>query len=457
LLTRENVVWVPLKHKVSRDTKLSIEAMDIEGVGFEKQEVRVYPEGSAAAHLLGFVGKDVDANDVGYFGLEGYYEMSLSGKPGYASFETDAIGKPILLGDSREIRAIGGINLLTHIDKAIQSVLDRKLLAGVEKYGAVGGTAIVMNPADGSILAMSSYPSYHPVEYWEYGDEYFADPSISFSFEPGSIFKVLVMSAALDAGVVEQDTKCTICDGPYKIDKYLIETWNKKYHADSDMVDVIVNSDNVGMVFVSQKLGIDKMYDYLELFGIGQLTEIDLQGEVTPKLRERGDWSSVDLATASFGQGIAVTPIQMVHAVATIANGGVSMKPQVVDKIVGEGWEEDISPESGQRAISPKAAAEMTAMMTEAVKYYEAIWTKKGDFRVAGKTGTAQVPIKGHYDEGKTIASFVGFAPYDDPEFVMLVTLRQPSASQWGAETAAPVWYTIAEELFTYFGIQPEK
>ena len=222
------------------------------------------------------------------------------------------------------------------------------------------------------------------------------------------------------------------------------------------MVDVIVHSDNVGMSFVGQKLGADALYDYLDAFGIGKVTGIDLQGEGAPKLRDRGTWNVVDLAVASFGQGIAVTPIQMVKAVGAIANGGVMYTPQVVDKLEGVGWEEDVKPEEGTRVISKKAADEITSMMVLAASSGEAKWTHLRGFKVAGKTGTAQIPISGHYDQESTIASFVGFAPANDPKFLMLVTLREPVSSPWASETAAPLWYQIAKDLFIYFGIQPE-
>ena len=457
LLSRDDVVWVPLKHKINGDTKLNIMALDIVGIGFEQQETRAYPESSNAAHLLGFVGKNNDGNDQGYFGLEGFYELSLTGKPGFVSREADARGVPILLGNSKEITAIGGVDLLTHIDKAIQITAERKLIDGIEKYGAVAGSVIIMEPNEGGILAMSAYPSYDPEEYWAYGDEYFRNQTVSSSFEPGSIFKVLIMASALDAGVIEMDTKCDICNGPFRIDKYSIETWDGKYRPDSSMAEIIVNSDNVGMVFVGQKLGIEKTYKYLKDFGIGEITGIDLQGEASPHLRKEKDWSSVDLATASFGQGIATTPIQMLTAVTAIANDGQFVVPQVVDKLVGKGWEEDIKPVFGEQVISKKSASEITAMMAEAAKNGEAKWTHSRGFKVAGKTGTAQIPIAGHYDDEKTIASFVGFAPYDDPKFVMLVTLQEPGTSPWASETAAPLWYSIAKDLFMYFGIQPEN
>ena len=165
----------------------------------------------------------------------------------------------------------------------------------------------------------------------------------------------------------------------------------------------------------------------------------------------------MDLSTTSFGQGIAVTPIQMLTATSAIANDGVLVKPQIVDKILGYGFEEDLKPEIGLRVVSAKTADEVTAMMVAAAKEGEAKWTHVSGFKVAGKTGTAQIPIDGHYDEDKTIASFVGFVPYDEPQFVMLVTLREPTSSPWASETAAPLWYSIARQLFVYFGIQPEK
>lgn len=456
LLTKKGVMWVPLKQKVSSEIKRSIEALAVAGVGFEAKEDRVYPEASVAAHLLGFVGKDQEGNDTGYFGLEGFYDLTLEGKPGFERRENDALGRLIAVGENKEIGAIDGVNLITHIDKTVQLSIEKRLKAGIERYGAKAGTVIVMDPKNGAVLGMESYPSYDPKEYSKFGNELFKNPAVSSSFEPGSVFKILVMASALDAGVVEPDTKCDICTGPLKVDKYQIETWDGKYFPDSTMTDVIKHSDNVGMAFVGQKLGVDKLYDYLNNFGIGSLTGIDLQGEAAPKIREKGTWNIVDLATAAFGQGIALTPIEFIRAAAAIANGGVMVTPEVVDKLSVDGWEDDIAPQIGKRVISQTAAAEITAMMAEAAKNGEAKWTYLKGFKVAGKTGTAQIPIAGHYDPEKTVASFVGFAPYDNPKFIMLVTLREPQSSPWASETAAPLWYSLAQDLFPYFGIQPE-
>lgn len=456
-LLEKNSVWIPIKNRVSLDIKKNIEALDISGVGFEIEETRYYPEASSAAHLLGFLGKTEDGGARGYFGLEGFYDLVLGGKPGLVARESDASGRPLFFGKSREVEAKGGVDLITHIRKPIQLAVEERLKEGIERYGASAGSVIVMNPNDGAIYAMASFPSYDPFLYFEFGDSYFKDPIISDSFEPGSVFKPIVMAAALDAGVIEPDTKCDICDGAYKVDKYFIETWNQKYYPDSTMTDVIVHSDNVGMVFVGNKLGADKLYDYLNAFGIGRITSIDLQGEASPGMRKKGTWNIVDLATATFGQGIAVTPIQLIKAMAVLANGGFEVTPQVVDKISVSGELEDIEPQLGGRVISLEASLQTREMMFRAASDGEAKWTALRGYPVAGKTGTAQIPVSGHYDEDKTIASFIGMAPWKDPKFIMLVTLREPQSSQWASETAAPLWFSIARDLFSYFGIQPES
>jgi cell division protein FtsI/penicillin-binding protein 2 len=449
--------WIPLKQKITNEVKKNIEAMDYPGIGFEKQEDRYYPEASAAAQILGFVGKDEGGSDTGYFGLEGYYNLPLSGKPGFVGGEKDAYGSPILLGGKKEISAISGVDLATNIDKRVQMVIEDKLKEGIEKYGAKGGSVTVMDPKTGAIMAMASLPSYDPSNYRIYGDAVFKNPVISNSFEPGSIFKVLVMASGLDAGVVKPDTQCDICAGPLKLDKYFIKTWNNEYNSDITMTDVIVHSDNVGMSFVGQKLGADKLYDYLDKFGIGKTTGIDLQGEAAPQMRKKGTWNVVDLATTSFGQGIAVTGIQMVRAVSVVANGGYLVTPRVVNKIQSGGWEESVKSEAPKRIISENAAAQTAQMMVEAVDRGEAKWTKIPGFKVAGKTGTAQIPVAGHYDPTNTNHSFIGFAPATQAKFVMLVTLQSPQSSPWAAETAAPLWFTIAKELFPYLGVAPSQ
>jgi cell division protein FtsI/penicillin-binding protein 2 len=456
-LLSKDANWVSIQSKVSDSVKKNIEALGIQGIGFDSQEASYYPEASSAAQLLGFVGKDADGNDIGYFGLEGYYNLPLMGKPGFVGGEKDALGSPILLSGGTQISAVSGVDLNTNIDKRIQNVIETELANGIQKYGASGGSVTIMDPKTGRVLAMTSLPSFDPANYSQYSDSLFKNPVITDTFEPGSIFKPIIMVSALDAGLVTPDTECDICNGPLKVDKYLIETWNNVYHPGSSMTDVIVNSDNVGMSFVGQKLGADNLYDYLTKFGIGQKTGIDLQGEVAPKLRDKGTWSDVDLATASFGQGVAVTGIEMVRAVSAIANGGYLVTPRVVDSVSGDGWQEEVKTDTPIRIISQQAAQETTQMMVDAANYGEAKWCRIPGFSVAGKTGTAQIPVAGHYDPTNTNHSFIGFAPANNPKFVMLVTLKSPTSSQWAAETAAPLWYAIAKDLFPYMGVEPDS
>lgn len=223
------------------------------------------------------------------------------------------------------------------------------------------------------------------------------------------------------------------------------------------MTDVIIHSDNTGMVYVGQKVGQKDLYEYLDKFGIGEKTGVDLQGEVAPKMRPEGSWSDVDLATTTFGQGIAVTGIEMLKAVSVIANGGYSITPRVVTALGGDGWRQDLEVPKGERIISEKSAHETALMMVEAVNKGEAKWAKPAGFNnIAGKTGTAQIPVSGHYDENNTNHSFIGFAPFDKPKFIMLVTLKSPQTSPWAAETAAPLWFSIAKDLFPYLGVAPE-
>lgn len=454
-LDRTDLNWVPLKHKVSREIKEEIEALLIEGIGFEEEQRRSYPEGSSSAHLLGFVGQDINGRDQGYFGLEGYYDLELKGRAGIVRREKDAAGRPILVGQFEDEEQHHGRDILTTIDRSVQYIIERKLIEGLEHYGASFGSVIVMEPR-GAILAMAALPAYHPAKYQQYEKELYPNPNVSFSYEPGSTFKIAVMSAALNEGVVKPETKCDQCSGPRVIGEHVIKTWNEEYFPDCSVIEIIEHSDNVGMVFVGEKLGIEKLVEYLKKFGLGEKTGIDLEDELIPDLRADEDWKLIDLATASFGQGIALTPIQMTRIAATIANDGKLMQPYVVKQIIGEEKIITTEPKIEGEVISSATAKVMTELMVNAVDNGEAKWAKPPGYRIAGKTGTSQIPVAGHYDEEKTIASFVGFAPADEPKFVMLVTLREPTSSPWGSETAAPLWFDIAKELFNYYGILPE-
>jgi cell division protein FtsI (penicillin-binding protein 3) len=459
LLTKLNkeLMWVPLDRNLNVDEQREIEKLKLPGLGFETHTTRYYPEGSAAAHLLGFVANDAGGKPAGYFGLEGFYNGELRGQSGSVTEERDAAGSPILTGKFLQKEAQNGHNLVLNIDRTVQFIAEKKLKEGMQKYGAKGGYVVIMNPSTGGILAMASYPNYDPSHIIDFPKEFFRNPVVADSYEPGSTFKVLNMAAAINEHLVTPDTICDICGGPVDIANYTIRTWNNQYAANSSMTDVIVHSDNTGMVFVARKLGLDKMYQYITDFGFGVPTNIDLQDETSPDLRPKKDWHEIDIATASFGQGIAATGIQMVRAVGAIANGGKLMEPHIVREIESENKTIEIAPKVVATPITEDTAKQVTGMMVEAVIAESPKPTNPKGFKIAGKTGTAQIPVAGHYDANKTIASFVGFAPADNPRFVMLVRYSEPSSSIFGADTAAPTFFGIAKELFNYYGIPPTE
>jgi len=435
-LQNPNTSWVSLARKLPGSKKEQLEKLALEGIGFELEQTRFYPEASMSSQLLGFVGSNSSGNPQGYFGLEGFYDLELKGRPGIIRQEKDATGKPILVGDYGGFDQKNGRALKLHLDRSVQRIVETELEKGLDRYGAVSGEVIILDPKTGGILASAALPQYNPQKFEKFDSNLFKNPVIADSYEPGSTFKVLVMASAIDAEAVKPDTKCDICEGPLKIGKYTIRTWNEQYQPNINMTEVLEKSDNIGMVFVGQQLGKENLFNYLKKFGIGDPTGIDLQEESVPEIRPLKNWGDVDLATASFGQGIAITALQMVRAVAAIANDGILLEPHVVKEIVGDTIV-TINPKPVRRVISEDTAQVITDMMVQAVYQGEAQWTNLKGYQIAGKTGTAQIAVQGHYDQEKTIASFVGFAPANDPKFVMLVKLREPTSSPWAAETAA--------------------
>lgn len=454
-LLSQELVWLPLSREVDEETKLSVEALEIKGIGFELGQTRFYPEASMAAQLSGFVGSDATGSQVGYFGIEGFYNLELKGKSGFIRQEKDASGEPIVVGSFQDVSGRDGRDLVTYLDRGLQLLIERSLDEGLRRYGAAAGEVIVMDPKTGGIMVLASLPSYEQSDFRKYDSKLYRLPSIADTYEPGSTFKAFVVAAALEEEVVEPETICDEeCAGPVTIGKYTIGTWNNEYNPGQTVTEILEHSDNVGMVHVAQELGKEKFVDYIGRFGIGKATNIDLEEETVPGIRDR--WGDIDLATGAFGQGLVVTSMQMIKAFGALANDGVMMEPRVVKQVVGD-TVIAVPPKEVGRVISSETAKTITEMLVSAVDSGEAQWAKLKGYKVAGKTGTAQIAIAGHYDEEKTIASFVGYAPADNPRFVMLVKLREPTSSPWASETAAPLWMSIAKDMFYHFGIPPKE
>ena len=456
-LSKTDTKWVSLFQSVTEESKNKITELDIVGLGFDPYERRAYPEASMAAHITGFVGKDSEGVDVGYFGIEGALEKELQARSTTSTVLTDALGLQLFGNNSQLPRTLDGREVVTTIRRDVQFILEQYLEAGIEQYGATSGEVIVMEPSTGKILGMATFPNYDQAQFYKYEPELYKNPSVANVYEPGSTFKVLTVAAGIDAGVITPETTCPKCAGPRTFGKYTIRTWNDEYHPDITMEQALAKSDNTGMIFIAEQLGTDTFVSYLQKFGIGKALDIDLQEDTSTPFRD--SWGPVELATTSFGQGVSVNSLQLVRAVGAIANQGKMMKPIIVDKVrdplSGDTLVTPIQQEA--EVVSPQTASTVTSMMITAAQAGEAQWTASKTHTIAGKTGTSQIAVEGGYAEDRTVASFIGFAPPKNPQFIMLVKLTEPSSSPWAAETAAPLWYKIADRLFLLFTIPPDR
>lgn len=456
-LSKKDSKWVALLSDVSEEEKKSIQQLKLDGVDFEKYYDRVYPEASMAAHILGFVGQSRDGDEQGYFGVEGALDKELRGRDQQRTIQADALGGRFAQLAGAAAMSSDGRDVVLTIRRDIQNLIEQQLQYGVEKYQAKSGEIVVMEPSTGKILAMAAWPRYEPGEYSKASNEVFKNPLLSSLYEPGSTFKTITVSAGIDAGVITPETECPNCSGPVVINQYSLKTWNNEYHPNITMADALAKSDNTAMVYVAQQLGEDKFKEYLEAFGLGQKTDLELQEDSQTPFPTK--WGPVELATRSFGQGIAASTMQMTKAIAAIVNQGSMMKPMIVEKVIDPSTSQEIvtQPQVDRQVITPKTAETVTKMMIHSAQYGEAQWTNSADHWVSGKTGTSQVAENGQYVSDKTIASFVGFAPPEKPKFIMFVKLVEPGSSPWAAETAAPLWYRIADKLYLLLNIPPDK
>ncbi len=455
-LSKPDAKWVGLFHPLSEIGKQSLEKLQITGLGFEPFYQRAYPEASLAAQLTGFVGHSNNGEEIGYFGVEGALDKELRGRMERQSHQTDALGWK-LLGQKSEETARDGRDVVLTVRRDIQYMAESYLQKGVERYGAVSGEVVIMDPSTGKILALASYPQYDQKTFSEFEPNLYKNPSVSSAYEPGSTFKTLTVAAGIDAGVIKEDTQCPQCEGPRQIGPYSLKTWNNEYHPNITMTEALAKSDNTAMIFVAEQLGNDRFQEYLKKFGIGEKTRVELQEDSSPNFPTK--WGPVELATRSFGQGISATSLQMVKSISAIANHGIMMRPMLVEKVIDRASNEEIpiTPQVEREVIKPETAAAVTKMMVYAAQQGEAKWTVSKTHTVAAKTGTSQIASEGQYLADKTIASFVGFAPPENPKFIMMVKLVEPSSSIWAAETAAPLWYQIADKLYLFLNIPPDR
>jgi stage V sporulation protein D (sporulation-specific penicillin-binding protein) len=454
-----DLFWVKLHDGLTPEEKEEIEALQIKGIGFEPYPMRYYPEKTLSSHVLGFVAQNETGDPQGYFGIEGRLNGDLKGKPGRVVQEQDAVGAPILVGGFKKVDSIDGRDVVLTINRAVQYLVEQRLEEGVKQYGAKSGNVIVMDPFTGDIIAMANYPTYDPANFNDFGDESKVverqNFSISQTYEPGSVLKALTVAAAVDIKKVTRNSTF-VDEGPVRYSDYYIDNWDKKHHGVQTVVELLQKSNNIGAAWVGTLVGRENLADYLNKFGFGRTLGIDLEGEDTGVIRNPKGWTDIDLATISFGQGVSATPLQVLNSFNALANGGNLMKPRIVSKLIGDGKEIEIPTKTLNKVVSAETSDEMVYMLTKAAEGGEASYFNLKNYHVAGKTGTAQIPVDGKYDPSKTNATFVGFLT-ESKKYSMIVRLEEPSSSPYASETAVPLWMQITDDLVKYYGIPPDK
>ncbi len=456
--------YVVLKTRIDSPLANKIKTLKLVGIGLTESQARTYPEGELASQVLGFV----NGEGQGQYGLEGYFNKELSGQPGLLKAITDTQGNPIPTAKNLIKPPVDGSELDLTIDRNIQAKAEEALQDGVKKVGAKSGSVVVVDPNSGKIWAMANYPTYDPAKFSEVTDySLFDNRVVSGLFEPGSGFKIITMATGLDTGKVTPDMKYTDT-GSFDVDGYTVHNAENKSWGEQDMTHVITFSLNTGVMYILRLLGNnpDKitpagkivLHDYITKFGFGSKTGVQQPTEsygFVPKVSS----SDVNYANMTFGQGETVTVMQMVMAATAIANGGKLYQPQLVDKLVGsDGKTKTFAPRVvNPQVISARAASQLRAMMVTVVQHGNGYLTQISGYSVAGKTGTAQVPLTNGpgYDPNKNIGSFVGFLPANNPRFVMMVRIDEPHIDGFAETTTVPVFASIAKFLITYMGIPP--
>lgn len=438
-LNKKNDLYELLIQKAGQDQIERVKNLNFKGIYVKKQNMRFYPFGSLASHLVGFVSpandkefKEYGDIQIGRYGLELRFNSFLAGKAG-------EVNKDKIINPEH------GKDLYLTIDREIQAQSENILEKLIEKWDASAGTIIVQEPLTGKILAMSSKPDFDSNNYSQFEVRNFLNPAVQTIYEPGSVFKIITMATGIDSGKITPET-AYVDTGSVTINGRTIKNWDLKAHGKLTMTNVMEKSVNTGTIFAEQKIGHDIFYNYLIKFGFNDLTAVNLPGEVKSNISHLQKGKDVDFATASFGQGVAITPISLINAVSAIANGGVLMKPLILA---------DEKPEEIRRVISEDTAKKIGAMMVSAVNKNKI--AEIPNYEVAGKTGTAYIPnfkTGGYTDE--VIHSYAGFAPFSNPRFVILIKLEKPKAPLAG-KTVVPAFKELAQFILNYYNVAPDN
>lgn len=452
--------YEPVASHVSDELVERLRALALPGVHFVPEEARFYPEPGLGGHVVGFVGSDEDGSRSGKYGIEGYFDEALSGVPGSIRSERDISGRIIAVGDHNVVPAVPGSDVVLTLDRPIQYRACRAIREAVARHQADGGSVIVMEPLTGRILAMCGTPDFDPADYGEVADvSTYNNQAVFGAYEPGSVFKAFTMAAALDVGAVAPESLFEDT-GKVVIDVHEIENSDRLAHGWVSMTQALERSLNTAMIFAMRQTGRDRFQDYVKRFGFGERTGVELDTEVAGDISSLEKPSEAFPATASYGQGITVTPIQLATAYAAIASGGILVSPRIVDEVRhADGRVDARSTVQVRRVIEPKTARLLSGMLVSVVEKGHGRRAGVKGYYIAGKTGTAQVAKEGAagYEEGASIGSFAGFGPVEDPKFVMVVRIDRPRDAPWAEATAAPVFGELAKFLLEYFEVPPTR
>ncbi|TDB38973.1 MAG: penicillin-binding protein 2 [Actinobacteria bacterium] len=443
--------FVYLARKVDVERADALKQLDLVGIGFQEDARRVYPSNELACQILGFVGID----DVGLAGVEQYYDSVLAGTPGKVIAEKGTRGIPIPGGVSVQEDAVDGENIVLTIDKDIQYQAHVELQAAVEKWGAKGGSVVVMDPDTGAILAMASTPTFDPNKFATADAKAFRNRPIVDTYEPGSTIKSLTAAAVIEEKMFTP-TSAFVLPPTLKVGGRTIHESHPRGQVTWSLTDIVTNSSNVGAVKLGIALGEDRLYDYFSRFGLTEKTGVDFPGEAMGWLPPPAQWSASSIGNIPFGQGVSVTPMQLARALASIANGGELVTPHFLQALPDSPDKTLVWPK--KQAISAETAAEMRGVLSAVVTEGTGSGARVTGYSVAGKTGTAQkarTDGQAGYAQGKYIASFSGFVPAEDPAVLIVVMIDEPSNSIFGGTVAAPTFSRLSAYCMEHLKIPP--
>lgn len=452
--------YLPLAKDIPFESVAKIREKAVRGLWVAHGSARLYPETGMGGQLIGFTVTNDEGNREGKYGVESYEDKLLAGVPGMIEGERDALGRRLAFGQATVKPPQNGADIVLTIDRSIQQFVCEKVRQAVANFEADSATVIVMEPETGAILSMCSYPDFLPSEVSKIKDVGVLNNPATFTpYEPGSIFKAFTMAAGIESGKITPQT--TYVDkGVEEIDDFKIRNSDKKAHGTQSMLDVLEKSLNTGTIFVQRLVGRENFREYMKRFGFGEKTGVELPAETKGTIASLDRKGQIFGATASFGQGITTTPLQLVSAYAALANNGTLMKPYIVQEVIRDGVSTKTKPQPIREVVSARTARLVTGMMVNVVENGHGKRAGVPGYYVAGKTGTAQIPNPkggGYLPADHTIGSFAGYAPADHAKFAMIVKIERPRTVQYAESSAAPVFGEIAQFLMSYFHIQPER